>query len=142
MFSNLNKKTEFKFLFVVYFLLCVVILPYSHCHADESQHSADKSIYSINCIKLHSSTYSCCDFHSEKHDNRHDHHTHFLSEDIGIKIRSNEIQKSKSLNYASIIKNKFALYFKSSFVIINQNNITKFFDGFHVLSSGLSPPII
>lgn len=140
---RINKK-KISLAFVVYFML-LALFPSIHCHhADESQSITDTSIYGISFIKPIplDSDYSCCEIHSANHGSRHGHHTHFLLEEARTNNRSNEVQKSEPLNYAGIIKDHAALYLKPLFVNISQNNIAKSVDGFHVLYSGLSPPII
>jgi hypothetical protein len=135
-----NKK-KIPLSFVVYFLL-LALFPSIHCHADESQCITDTAICGISFIKPIPSDYSCCEVHSANHDSQHDHHTHFLLEEARTNNRSNEVQKSESLNQTGIIKDQTALYLKPLFVNISRNNIAKSVDGFHALYSGLSPPII
>ncbi|GEM_PF-6921988 len=141
MTSCFNIKNSLRLFWVVYFLIFAVILPFSHCHADSENH-----FHNAECNKIlpFFSDYTCCEFHPEKNDSRHDHHSHFLLEKAGTNNRSNpeKVQKSESLNYVAILKDQTTLYLKPLFVNISQYIIVKSVDGFLALYSGLSPPII
>jgi len=127
--------------FVVY--LCLfVLMPVTHCHADEVL--SENTACGTGCGPDHLPFYSvdtCCELHASGHTDSDEHHIHFLIDDQGRAARHNPADKSPALQTLAAIDDTHLSPSMQSGIGVVVLSADFYQEALRPFSSGLSPPL-